>query len=89
MSEPQVTRPANAQAYFQLLHREVLEIKRRLSQIDPGPGDKAQDEPVLTLLESILGAIKDQQTSAEVMHQRLDAIARYVPGAARAVSGRS
>lgn len=84
-TEPQ-TRPANARAYLDLLHNGIMEVNRRLSRLDPSSADPAPDEPVLTLLESILTAIRDIQTSTEVLHQRLDAVARFVPAAARAIS---
>lgn len=87
MSE--VNQPNNAKEFFQLLHLEIRSIKEHLDRLDPPEtANPPEEDPVLTLLESILTTQRDQQTSQEVLHQRIDAIARYVPGAARAVSGK-
>ncbi|KQZ02020.1 hypothetical protein ASD45_15005 [Pseudolabrys sp. Root1462] len=89
MSENSSQRLISAKDHFELLHTEIRHIKHQIGRISADPTDRSQDEPVLTLLESILRAIRDQQSSQEVLHQRIDAIARYVPAAARAVSGKS
>jgi hypothetical protein len=88
MSE--TNQPNNARQFLELLHAEILSIKAHLDKLDPPAADDSpeQEDQLLTLLESILTTQRDQQTSHEVLHQRIDAIARYVPGAARAVSGK-
>ena len=88
MAQNTQQQPTNARQFLELLHSEILSIKDQLNRIDPPDKlEPAETDPILTLLESILTAIREQQTSQEVLHQRMDAIARYVPAAARAVSG--
>jgi hypothetical protein len=72
---PEANQPTNAKQFLELLHSEILSIKVHLHRLDPPAAANAPEaDPVLTLLESILTAIRDQQTSDEVLHQRIDAI---------------
>jgi len=89
MTEGNVPLPTNAKDFLTLLHSKVVSIIDHLDRLDPNTENNSQKtDPVFELLESILAAIGDLQTSSEVLHQRVDAIARYVPAAARAVSGK-
>jgi hypothetical protein len=86
MSE--ANQPNNAKEFLALLHSEILAIQKHLNQLDPPTAETQEEDPVLTLLESILTTQRDQQTSTEVLHQRIDAIARFIPAAARVVSSK-
>lgn len=89
MTSPETTTPTNAKAFFELLLQQMNKLNSRLDALDP-PDTTANPgaDPLFSVLTKILGAVREFQSSQEVMHQRLDAIARYVPGAARAISGK-
>ena len=81
--------PNNAREFLEMLHAEIRSIKVHLDRLDPPEtASPPEGDPVLTLLESILTTLRDQQTGQEVLHQRIDAIARYIPAAARVVSSK-
>ncbi len=82
MNEPQ--KPNPAREMLEAMHADIRRIQSALL-IPNGstPAGPQKEDPAIQLLSSILTVAQDLQTSQEKLHQRLDAVARYIPAASR------
>lgn len=80
--------PANAREMLESLHADVRTIQQALSiPTANAPQGSSNPDPAIELLTHILKATQDCQSSLEAVHQRLDTVVRFIPGAARRISG--
>jgi hypothetical protein len=73
-------KPTNAREALELIHADIRSIRDTLSIPQE---DQSSTDPAIEILSCILTGIQELATSQELLHRRLDAVSKYVPGAGR------